>query len=75
MAAIVEEEEDEESGSDCGDSESETEFVPSAWNSEATPKRSALRAPHPKTHHSPHQPRKVRESVVKRVRLSRATGA
>ena len=48
MEAIAEEEEDEdEDGSSS--SGSGTEFVPSAWNREATPSRSALRSPDKKS--------------------------
>jgi hypothetical protein len=42
-----EEDEDDEDGSSS--SGSGTEFVPSAWNSEATPNRSALRSPDKKS--------------------------
>ncbi|KAK3913164.1 Serine/threonine-protein kinase LMTK2 [Frankliniella fusca] len=48
MSSIMEEEEDEEgsgSSSCTSDSEDDTEFVPSAWDSQATPSRSALRSP------------------------------
>lgn len=48
MAVIEEEEEDDEEDDDDDDSSSSgsgAEFVPSAWNSEATPNRSALRSP------------------------------
>ncbi|GLH02940.1 Tyrosine-protein kinase transmembrane receptor Ror [Gryllus bimaculatus] len=48
MEVIAEEEEDEDDDEeDDGSmsSESGTEFIPSAWNSEATPNRSALRSP------------------------------
>ncbi|XP_065338631.1 uncharacterized protein LOC135938699 isoform X3 [Cloeon dipterum] len=41
------EEEDEDDGSSC--SSSETEFIPSSWNSEATPNRSSLRSPEKKS--------------------------
>ncbi|XP_067005607.2 uncharacterized protein [Anabrus simplex] len=47
MEVIAEEEEEEEDEDEDGStsSGSGTEFVPSAWNSEATPNRSALRSP------------------------------
>lgn len=48
MSSILEEEECEEgSGSSSGssDSEDDADFVPSAWDSQATPSRSALRSP------------------------------
>ncbi|XP_021936658.1 uncharacterized protein LOC110838102 isoform X2 [Zootermopsis nevadensis] len=58
MEVIAEEEEDEEEEDDDDDdadgsssSGSGTEFVPSAWNSEATPNRSALRSPDKKSDH------------------------
>jgi len=41
------EEEDEDDGSSC--TSSETEFIPSSWNSEATPNRSSLRSPERKS--------------------------
>jgi hypothetical protein len=52
MEVIAEEEEDEEDDDDDDGSSSSgsgTEFVPSAWNSEATPNRSALRSPDKKS--------------------------
>jgi hypothetical protein len=53
MEVIAEEEEDEADDDDDADgscsSGSGTEFVPSAWNSEATPNRSALRSPDKKS--------------------------
>jgi hypothetical protein len=52
MEVIAEEEEDEEDDDDADGSSSSgsgTEFVPSAWNSEATPNRSALRSPDKKS--------------------------
>ena len=53
MEVIAEEEEDEEDDDDDADGSSSsgsgTEFVPSAWNSEATPNRSALRSPDKKS--------------------------
>jgi hypothetical protein len=57
MEMIAEEQEEEEEEDDDDDdgadgsssSGSGTEFVPSAWNSEATPNRSALRSPDKKT--------------------------
>jgi hypothetical protein len=56
MEVIAEEEEDDEEEDDDDDdadgsssSGSGTEFVPSAWNSEATPNRSALRSPDKKS--------------------------
>lgn len=48
MSSILEEDEDGSAGgsSSCSsDSEDDAEFVPSAWNSQATPSRSALRSP------------------------------
>lgn len=48
MSSILEEEEeDDRSGSSScsSDSEDDAEFVPSAWDSQATPSRSALRSP------------------------------
>ncbi|XP_052120123.1 uncharacterized protein LOC113205464 isoform X2 [Frankliniella occidentalis] len=51
MSSIMEEEEDEDnsgSSSCTSDSEDDTEFVPSAWDSQATPSRSALRSPEKK---------------------------
>lgn len=48
MASIAEEDEDD-CGEDESDSEGSAEFVPSAWNSEATPNRSALRSPDKKS--------------------------
>jgi len=52
MEAIAEEEEDEDEDEDDDGSSSSgsgTEFVPSAWNREATPNRSALRSPDKKS--------------------------
>ncbi|KAJ9591248.1 hypothetical protein L9F63_002213, partial [Diploptera punctata] len=53
MEVIAEEEEDEDDDDDDADGSSSsgsgTEFVPSAWNSEATPNRSALRSPDKKS--------------------------
>ena len=54
MEVIAEEEEDDEEDDDddadgSSSSGSGTEFVPSAWNSEATPNRSALRSPDKKS--------------------------
>jgi hypothetical protein len=54
MEAIAEEEEDEAEDEDddadgSSSSGSGTEFVPSAWNREATPNRSALRSPDKKS--------------------------
>ena len=54
MEVIAEEEEDEDDDDDddadgSSSSGSGTEFVPSAWNSEATPNRSALRSPDKKS--------------------------
>ncbi|XP_059477234.1 uncharacterized protein LOC132197739 isoform X2 [Neocloeon triangulifer] len=46
-AMDVIEEEDEDDRSSC--SSSETEFIPSSWNSEATPNRSSLRSPERKS--------------------------
>ena len=48
MSSILEEEEGEEgsgSSSCSSDSEDDADFVPSAWDSQATPSRSALRSP------------------------------
>lgn len=51
MEVIAEEEEEDEDDDADGSSSSGsgTEFVPSAWNSEATPNRSALRSPDKKS--------------------------
>jgi tyrosine kinase 2 len=49
MEVIVEEEEDDDDSDGSSSSGSGTEFVPSAWNSEATPNRSALRSPDKKS--------------------------
>jgi hypothetical protein len=52
MEMIAEEEEDEDEDDDADGSSSSgsgTEFIPSAWNSEATPNRSALRSPDKKS--------------------------
>jgi hypothetical protein len=52
MEAIAEEEEDEDEDDDADGSSSSgsgTEFIPSAWNREATPNRSALRSPDKKS--------------------------
>lgn len=50
MEVIAEEEEDEDDDADGSSSSgSGTEFVPSAWNREATPNRSALRSPDKKS--------------------------
>jgi hypothetical protein len=50
MEVIAEEEEDEDDdGGGSSSSGSGTEFIPSAWNSEATPNRSALRSPDKKS--------------------------
>jgi len=48
MEAIAEEEEDEDDDGSSS-SGSGTEFIPSAWNREATPNRSALRSPDKKS--------------------------
>jgi hypothetical protein len=51
MEVIAEEQEDDDDDNVDGSSSSGsgTEFVPSAWNSEATPNRSALRSPDKKS--------------------------
>lgn len=50
MEVIEEEEENDEDDEDCSSSSgSGTEFIPSAWNSEAVPNRSALRSPEKKS--------------------------
>jgi hypothetical protein len=51
MEVIAEEEEDEDDDDADGSSSSGsgTEFIPSAWNREATPNRSALRSPDKKS--------------------------
>jgi hypothetical protein len=49
MEVIVEEEEDEDDDDGSSSYGSGTEFVPSAWNSEAMPNRSALRSPDKKS--------------------------
>jgi hypothetical protein len=49
MEAIAEEEEDDDDADGSSSSGSGTEFVPSAWNSEAMPNRSALRSPDKKS--------------------------
>jgi hypothetical protein len=55
MEVIAEEQEEEDDDDDddgadgSSSSGSGTEFVPSAWNSEATPNRSALRSPDKKS--------------------------
>jgi tyrosine kinase 2 len=54
MEVIAEEEEDEDEDEDDDGSSSSgsgTEFIPSAWNREATPNRSALRSPEKKSDH------------------------
>lgn len=46
---LEDEQEDEDDDSSTGSSASITDFVPSAWNSQATPSRPALRSPDKKT--------------------------
>lgn len=46
---LEDEEDDEDDDSSTGSSASITDFVPSAWNSQATPSRPALRSPDKKT--------------------------